>query len=149
MFDDYAGRQKLRELKEFAVVWGSIALAAICIKILYAFLKPLFVTAYDFLTSTSGAHIFTVIGVLSIGVGLFYFRKYARLTYGVLEVAFGIAWASSFVLHLDGPNPKSDFFALMAVLYLIVRGLDNCDEGLEMRRAAIRKSSVIPIDAAG
>lgn len=69
------------------------------------------------------------VAALVLGFGLWLFRKIQRVAYGAVEVAFGtlaaalLAWAPS-------DSPVANTIALAASVYVVVRGLDNVDQGL-------------------
>jgi hypothetical protein len=75
----------------------------------------------------------TLVGVAATGAALYAIRGRFRLVYGVAEVAIGLLTAARVL------TPKSNFgsiswgegFALMAGLYVIVRGLANIGKALE------------------
>lgn len=64
-----------------------------------------------------------------LGIALFWFRSRYRLSYGVIEVLFGLFTAS----RLANPSTFDFTFILQlaAGLYIIVRGLDNIEKGIE------------------
>lgn len=74
-----------------------------------------------------------VIGLvaLSLGIGLFKVRQWSRVLYGLSEVAVGVVVAV--YRHEPGSsllNPDAFLLLLTAGVYLIVRGLDNVQQGL-------------------
>lgn len=82
--------------------------------------------------SKSSALILTALFIITVGVGLFYFRLKARATYGFTEATAGLAVSIQRVW--DQPEQIKTFtfhFALLtASIYLFVRGLDNIHQGL-------------------
>jgi hypothetical protein len=129
-------RGKRQEIKPTVLAWGGFITALVVIRILFVLLTPLVARAYNFLTSDAMSRFYLVMGISTVALGLFLFRKYARLAYGICEVAFGIVSAWSIAEHAGEANPRFDLIALMGVLYLIVRGLDNCAIGMEERATA-------------
>ncbi len=126
----------MQEIKPAVLAWGGFIVALVVIRVLFVLLTPLVASAYTFLTSNSMSRFYLVVGISTVGLGLFIFRKYARLAYGICEVAFGIVSAWSIAEHAGETIPRLDLIALMGVLYLIVRGLDNCAIGMDERAAA-------------
>lgn len=70
-----------------------------------------------------------VVGAAVVGVSLFWFRSRYRLSYGVVEALFGLFTAA----RLANPSTYDSTFILQlaAGLYIIVRGLDNIEKGIE------------------
>jgi vacuolar-type H+-ATPase subunit I/STV1 len=77
--------------------------------------------------------------VLAIGFALFELRSRRRRTYALLEVMVGIfaaTYASNEIFYGTSPDAQvKAVFATLAGLYIIVRGLDNLDQGTKMVRA--------------
>lgn len=74
----------------------------------------------------------TVGVTLGAGLVLFFFRKYFRSTYGLSEAIVGLVVAADHVKdHLDKGGTDSGLYLalLTAGVYLVVRGLDNVDQG--------------------
>lgn len=75
----------------------------------------------------------TIAALLALGVGLFWYRQRYRLSYGVFEFMAG-AMMSIYVFF-----PRFDYATLgvaqglqvLAGLYVMVRGLDNVNTGLQ------------------
>lgn len=67
------------------------------------------------------------------GVFLFLLRKYARVAYGAVEIIVAI-------IGLAGYPPTAQaggipwLISLLALIYILVRGLDNIDGGIKERR---------------
>lgn len=77
---------------------------------------------------------------LAAGLALFFFRLKLRSTYGVTEAAVGLVVAGSRVASdLDklGSDPALYLTVLTAGVYLVVRGLDNVQQGLTKDPIAI------------
>jgi len=77
--------------------------------------------------------------VLLVGVGLFVFKKHYQRFYGLAEIGFAlvVTWAS--LVRAKSANDAASWIAVLAAAYLIVRGLNNYQEGknaqeLERRR---------------
>ena len=74
----------------------------------------------------------TLIGttlILMIGFGLFFFKKRNQRLYGLAEIGFALAvgWAS--IRGVRSTSEIASWLAVLAAAYLIVRGLDNYEEG--------------------
>lgn len=69
------------------------------------------------------------LGAMFIGTFLFWFRSRLRLPYGIVETFVGVFAAA----QLANPSAYNSafFFQLSAGLYIIVRGLDNVEKGIE------------------
>jgi hypothetical protein len=125
-----------QEFKRSAVAWGWVFFAFLVLRIAYLLAKPALIGAYEYVFSDANSRFSVFMGILTTAVGFYYFRKHARLAYGCCEIAFGVVLAWALTEHASDPNPKLDLVALMGILYLLVRGLDNCDVGLQARRKA-------------
>ena len=125
-----------REYKPTIVAWGGFIAALIVMRALVVVLSPIVSGVYLFMNSGWMARVNIVVGIATVGGVLFLFRKYLRLTYGLSEVAFGVVSAWSITGHSTEPNQRLDLIALMGVLYLIVRGIDNCQAGSQERKKA-------------
>ena len=75
--------------------------------------------------------------VLLVGIGLFWFRTRCRGVYGLTEVIVGIFVASYKYVEasagshpIDASDPNLLLALLTAGVYLVVRGLDNIQQGL-------------------
>jgi PIN domain-containing protein len=70
-----------------------------------------------------------ILGAGGIGISLFWFRSKYRLSYGIAEVIFGLFAAG----QLANPSAYNStfFIQLAACFYIIVRGLDNIEKGIE------------------
>lgn len=66
------------------------------------------------------------------GLALFYLRKKQRLFYGLMEISFSIALAYKWSWSLDRIT-NADWLAAGTIIYIIVRGLDNCSEAMAAR----------------
>lgn len=64
-----------------------------------------------------------------VGFGLWTFRKFQRGAYGAVEIVFGVAAAAS-IAWSPGSSPVANTLALAASIYVVVRGLDNVDNGI-------------------
>lgn len=64
-----------------------------------------------------------------LGIFLFWFRSRYRLSYGIVEALFGFFAAA----RLANPSTYDStfFLQLVAGLYIIVRGLDNIEKGIQ------------------
>lgn len=72
--------------------------------------------------------IVTVVGTLSLGGLLFYFRLKQRLIYGVTEILVGLFVAGYRVISTNSSGylqPEFFIVILTAGVYLVVRGMDN------------------------
>lgn len=76
--------------------------------------------------------------VLFVGIALFWFRMRLRVTYGLTEILVGVSIASYKYIETaqgGGPNAAADANLIIALLtagvYLVVRGLDNMQQGLK------------------
>ena len=69
------------------------------------------------------------VAALAIGFGLWIFRKVQRASYGVAEILFGICAAAANA-WAPGDSALANALTLAASIYVVVRGLDNVDQGL-------------------
>lgn len=83
-------------------------------------------------------HYFDVFGawltLFIIGFSLFYLRKKQRLFYGLMEIIFSFALAYKWSWSLD-TIASADWIAAGTIVYIIVRGLDNCSEAIASKRS--------------
>jgi rRNA-processing protein FCF1 len=78
----------------------------------------------------------TVITLMLIGIGLFWYRQHFRLSYGVAEFIVGVMMAS-YPFFPDFNYSALDVvqsIQILGGLYVMVRGLDNVGKGLEGTR---------------
>lgn len=107
------------------------------------FYYSLFVSLYDlsiFIYKKSSGNLTIVVptfSALALGIMLYKFRLKQRVLYGVSEIMVGVtvtvfhARTSYPAGHLD--NPELYIAILTAGIYLIVRGLDNIDQGIKSK----------------
>ena len=116
-----------------AVVLGLIAVAGLIVA-LYMYADVIVAGTADLVSrSTTTGRIILTIGGIAVGTILFFFRKYARVGYGVLEVLVAIIGIAGF--PMDGNVGRiSWLISLLGLIYILVRGLDNVDVGLAARR---------------
>ena len=73
--------------------------------------------------------------VLALGLALFAIRRRYRSTYGAVEVVIGVVVALTQTVDVLNSGRAIDGHFVLAMLtagvYLVVRGLDNVDQGLE------------------
>ncbi len=69
------------------------------------------------------------VGAAVVGFLLFWFRSRYRLSYGIVEGLFGLFTAAR--LANPATYDSTFFLQLVAGLYIIVRGLDNTEKGIE------------------
>lgn len=69
-----------------------------------------------------------------LGAFLFIFRAKARVYYGFGETIFALAsaWVSAAAVFRN-PNAATGWVGIVGTAYLLVRGLDNATQGLNMR----------------
>ncbi len=73
--------------------------------------------------------ILLVITVLSVGFGFWVLRVLQRAAYGALEIAFAVGAAATIGFNPHA-NPLINTIAVGTVVYVVVRGLDNLEQGL-------------------
>jgi hypothetical protein len=71
-----------------------------------------------------------ILVAVSVAYWLFVLRNKQRAIYGFFEVAVGVAAVWSSTLTISSPN-LSNAIAVLGGVYIIIRGLDNIDQGLE------------------
>lgn len=73
--------------------------------------------------------VFLLITALTLGVGFWVFRVQQRAAYGALEIAFAgtVAWIIGLHPH---ESALVNATAIGTVVYVVVRGLDNIEQGL-------------------
>lgn len=71
-----------------------------------------------------------IIAVGLLGFGFWCFRLKQRAAYGMLEIAFG-ASAAAALAWTPSDSPITSAVGLAASVYVVVRGLDNVDQGLK------------------
>jgi hypothetical protein len=85
--------------------------------------------AYDSISGEFGHHAVQIgIAIVTIALGAFghWFRSKNRVLYGLVEIAFGVAYAFSISQGLDPVKPAmSQIIALMGCAYIIARGFEN------------------------
>jgi hypothetical protein len=88
----------------------------------------------DFIIAHFGFFVFQIscfVGMLVTGVLLYLFRCRFLKTYGFLEVVVGLATAIYLANNFQISAPTfGPYFAILAALYVIVRGLDNFHKSL-------------------
>jgi hypothetical protein len=77
---------------------------------------------------------------VGIGFATYWLRCVFRITYGGIEAVFGTI-AIWFTLYHGQASPK--FVTIIAGIYVIVRGLDNVEKGLEAKAARYRRGHAI------
>jgi hypothetical protein len=77
---------------------------------------------------------------VGIGFATYWVRCVFRVTYGGVEAVFGTI-AIWFTLYHGEASPK--FITIIAGIYVIVRGLDNVEKGLEAKAARYRRGHAI------
>lgn len=93
------------------------------------------IKAYIFLSSFLSQFWINLIGVVAIfivGAGLYLVREKWRVTYGILEVGFAMAYgwyAINKVAHVG----YVETISIIAAVYLVVRGIDNIKVGRASR----------------
>ena len=73
--------------------------------------------------------------VALIGGGLFLFRKYHQVAYGLSEIGFAltVCWIS--IGRAQTAQDAASWIAVVAAAYFVVRGLTNYEEGKKKRVA--------------
>eukprot|EP01029_Cantina_marsupialis_P005928 TRINITY_DN164385_c0_g1_i1.p1 TRINITY_DN164385_c0_g1~~TRINITY_DN164385_c0_g1_i1.p1 ORF type:complete len:161 (+),score=12.55 TRINITY_DN164385_c0_g1_i1:33-515(+) len=72
--------------------------------------------------------IFTVIVLIGSGILLYFFRERSKYYYGLVEIGFGTALIYTAVDQISSLNTEA-FPAIGAAMYIVVRGLDNLNQG--------------------
>jgi len=88
---------------------------------------------------TKWAALLVCLAFLVVGYGLFTIRKKWRFAYGLMEISFALASGWRWFSSVNARN-SVDMFAALAVVYLIVRGMDNCHQAREAGKKAIANS---------
>jgi len=81
-----------------------------------------------------------VVGIIVIflfGFSLYWFKRKAKLVYGIVEVAFALVAGWQGVTKTS-ESGISEAVALIASVYFVVRGMDNIYVGLDERREILR-----------
>lgn len=82
--------------------------------------------------------VFTVAGtVLMLGVMMFWLRRIDRFAYGLVEIASALIMAGYTAWAPDG-GPVARVLALLAAIYIVVRGCDNLQIGYSAERGAAK-----------
>lgn len=121
-------------------VWIKVAIGtivAVVVNVSVGFLESYVATFYVFLTSFLSQFWINLIGIFAIalvGIGLYLVRERWRVYYGVIEVAFALAygWYSISKVTTVG---YVESLSVIAAIYLVVRGIDNIMVG---RRAVTK-----------
>jgi hypothetical protein len=111
---------------------GTILLIALLTYRLAKAVAPLWALVSPHASSLWSVWWFNVLGtlvVLMIGVGLFLFRKHYRIFYGLCEVGFAISVGWISLARAHRVQDATSWIAVVAAAYLVVRGLDNYEEG--------------------
>lgn len=69
------------------------------------------------------------VGVFVAGTILYFFRQHKRLLYAVVEIAFAIVTGGIAMRNAGTQEDLSVWIALVAAAYLVVRGMDNLQQG--------------------
>ena len=79
------------------------------------------------------------IAILLVGLLFFWWREHSRLSYGLFEAMVGLLIASQSIVTLPAPYELSTAksIQLLGGLYVMVRGLDNIDRGIDDTRLGI------------
>lgn len=80
---------------------------------------------------------FFLLGLLTLSALLFALKRAYRLLYGIIETAFGFCAGWKWLMSAR-ENHIVDIIALVGVVYLMTRGIDNC---YEARKAAKSKKA--------
>jgi hypothetical protein len=110
---------------------------------LYYFAEDIVAAALSALSraGTRGPLLLAAVGTLA-GILLFLMRKFARIAYGALEIIIAI-------IGLAGYPPTAQsggipwLISLLALVYILVRGLDNVDCGFKERRERAKTAPAV------
>jgi rRNA-processing protein FCF1 len=77
--------------------------------------------------------------ILLVGLLFFWWREHGRLSYGLFEAMAGLLIASQSIVTLPAPYELSTAksIQLLGGLYVMVRGLDNIDRGIDDTRLGV------------
>jgi len=78
-------------------------------------------------------NIIGVIIVFIVGFGLYHFKRWSKLVYGIVEVAFALfaGWQGITKTSASG---WGEVITVVAAVYLVVRGMDNIYTSIDERR---------------
>lgn len=131
------------------IKWGGFPIVCFAISAIIMFLGDL---VFD--KSLHLAVFLWALSAIPFGVSLYRLRRSSRLAYGLFElvVAWGVGYATILGLAFRR-SPTSDpwnrfvavSFGMFAVIYFVVRALDNIGEGLNAKsKAGKRWDAVFP-----
>lgn len=90
-------------------------------------------TLVDWSDQSSAVHAVVTAGVVGLGLLLFMLKRYGRARYGALEITFAaaVAW---YALGEPSNPPEAVFAELLGACYVLVRGLENIEQGFASLR---------------
>jgi type II secretory pathway component PulF len=97
-------------------------------------LRPLVEKAWPYLTSFWHLWWFRTVATIVIslsGGALFLFKKRFQTIYGWSEICFAVFVIGTGIERVQTAGDAVSWSAMVGGVYLIVRGLTNCDEGLK------------------
>ena len=119
-----------QDFKRSVMAWMWLFAAIGALRLLYLGIT----SYYTFIFGDQIHRFYLLVGIITCGVGFFYLRKFSRLAYGIVEIAFAVAWSWAIADHAGEPSPRLDLISMMGILYLVVSGLENCETGHAERR---------------
>jgi hypothetical protein len=125
----------LRAVPHAARRWEKIHIAGSVIYFLYCttvfgyVMVPWLFTRYQSEALAALSNPYTTIIVGCIAVGTYWLRCVAILDYGIIEIMVGIS-VISFSVSTKSDVAISKIIAIIGGIYVLVRGLDNVDKGL-------------------
>ncbi len=78
---------------------------------------------------SSGRRLVCTLGLVALALVLYAVRRYRRIQYGFLEMAFAVA-AAWFAFGQVDSSTDAAFATLLGAAYVFVRGLDNAERAL-------------------
>ncbi|MCP3105552.1 hypothetical protein LZ198_42580 [Myxococcus sp. K15C18031901] len=103
--------------------------------------SPPLITKEELRTRMIRATVFGSLILICAGVYLFTLRTHYRIIYGGIEVVFAIIAAIAAMVDLLDTEGATKWIGIGASIYLIVRGLDNIEQGWTKRRELLELSA--------
>jgi hypothetical protein len=123
--------QVRRTVRRALVSVAGLALLAGAAWAFYYFAEDIVGAALEALAAAGSRGPIVLVGMgLLAGVLLFLLRKYARIAYGTLEIILAVIGLAGYpATAATGGIPW--LISLLALIYILVRGLDNVDVGIK------------------
>lgn len=93
--------------------------------------------------ATAGRYFFLALIFLALGFGFFFLRQTHRMWYGAVELVVALVAMAYAINKMAGANFTSDdTIKLIGGIYIMVRGLQNVDDGLKCMAKTEEKQGI-------